>query len=121
MPLIQCPDCAESISDAAPACIKCGRPIKAPSVAAAPVESLSVEPEVSAAIQGSKLRQDLGSAIGFVGLPIAMVAGFATSATIGWIVAFSVVIWAATVHYGKPATHRPTAPPNGKGQEPTEW
>ncbi|QDZ29058.1 zinc-ribbon domain-containing protein [Noviherbaspirillum sp. UKPF54] len=28
MPLIKCPDCGNSISDAAPACIHCGRPMK---------------------------------------------------------------------------------------------
>ena len=27
MPLIQCPDCGKGISDAAPACINCGRPM----------------------------------------------------------------------------------------------
>lgn len=28
MPLIECPDCHEQISDAAPSCPKCGRPVK---------------------------------------------------------------------------------------------
>ncbi|HEX7122385.1 MAG TPA: zinc-ribbon domain-containing protein [Gemmatimonadaceae bacterium] len=28
MPLIQCPDCGKQISDAAPTCIHCGRPIQ---------------------------------------------------------------------------------------------
>ena len=27
MPLITCPDCQTEISDAAPSCIKCGRPM----------------------------------------------------------------------------------------------
>lgn len=35
MPLITCPDCSSQVSDAAPACPKCGRPIAA--VAAQPV------------------------------------------------------------------------------------
>lgn len=30
MPLITCPDCGNSVSDAAPACIHCGRPLQAP-------------------------------------------------------------------------------------------
>ena len=30
MPLIACPDCAAEISDAAPTCPKCGRPMRAP-------------------------------------------------------------------------------------------
>lgn len=32
MPLITCPDCQRQISDAAPVCIGCGRPIAAPPV-----------------------------------------------------------------------------------------
>lgn len=28
MPLINCPDCGQSVSDQAPTCIKCGRPLK---------------------------------------------------------------------------------------------
>lgn len=31
MPLITCPDCGHSVSDAAPACIHCGRPLRAQS------------------------------------------------------------------------------------------
>ncbi|WP_437306109.1 zinc-ribbon domain-containing protein [Sorangium sp. So ce388] len=30
MPLVQCPDCQAQISDAAPTCPKCGRPMVAP-------------------------------------------------------------------------------------------
>lgn len=30
MPLIACPDCQQQVSDAAPACPRCGRPIAAP-------------------------------------------------------------------------------------------
>lgn len=120
MALMQCPNCAASISDLAPACIQCGRPMKRPTVVTAPSESLSVEPEVNAAIQGSKLRQDVGSSIAFVGLPIAMVIGMATSAATGWLVAFGVMVFAVVVHYGKPKTHRPSAPTNN-AQGPTEW
>lgn len=28
MALLQCPDCSASVSDAAPACVKCGKPLK---------------------------------------------------------------------------------------------
>lgn len=41
MPLITCPDCGTQISDAAPACVKCGRPMAAPVVS--PTESQLVE------------------------------------------------------------------------------
>ncbi len=27
MPLIQCPDCSQQVSDQAPACLRCGRPL----------------------------------------------------------------------------------------------
>jgi hypothetical protein len=33
MPLIQCPDCGKDVSDMAPACIHCGRPLKGAVVA----------------------------------------------------------------------------------------
>lgn len=29
MPLISCPDCGAQVSDTAPSCVKCGRPIAA--------------------------------------------------------------------------------------------
>ncbi|MFL2635107.1 MAG: hypothetical protein ACJ0J6_04610 [Dehalococcoidia bacterium] len=32
MPLITCPDCQKEISDAAPSCIKCGRPMESKSI-----------------------------------------------------------------------------------------
>lgn len=31
MPLIKCPDCGREVSDQAPACVQCGRPIGGPS------------------------------------------------------------------------------------------
>src|SRR5687767_3057807 len=34
MPLIKCPDCGKSVSDAAPSCIGCGRPMQQNKVAA---------------------------------------------------------------------------------------
>lgn len=37
MPLVPCPDCQRSISDAAPACPHCGRPANAPATGPAPV------------------------------------------------------------------------------------
>lgn len=33
MPLINCPDCENKISDSAPTCIHCGRPMKEPAAA----------------------------------------------------------------------------------------
>lgn len=30
MALVQCPDCGQQVSDAAPACVRCGRPLQPP-------------------------------------------------------------------------------------------
>lgn len=37
MPLIQCPDCGKDISDSAPACINCGRPMSKPTYNSEPI------------------------------------------------------------------------------------
>lgn len=55
MPLIQCPDCGTDISDSAPSCVKCGRPMETrkPAVSPTPYVSSrspdSSEPTVSIA------------------------------------------------------------------------
>lgn len=43
MPLVTCPDCAREISDQAPACVHCGRPMQRPSAlpAAAPERGIA--------------------------------------------------------------------------------
>jgi hypothetical protein len=43
MPLITCPDCRSSISDAAPACPHCGRPIAHASSYYAPAQTVVVQ------------------------------------------------------------------------------
>lgn len=96
MPLITCPDCEKRYSDAAPACIHCGRPTM--SAAIDPISEPMAQ-NVRAGVQSSKRRQDVGSAIAFVGLPVAMVIGMATSATAGWTVAVAVCVLAVIVHY----------------------
>lgn len=96
MALIKCPDCEKEISPRAPSCIHCGAPIQA---------DLQNQPSAGSAAankagqQRSKLRNDLGSAIAFVGLPIALVVGMATTPTTGWLVAVAVCVLAVVVHY----------------------
>lgn len=97
MALITCPDCEKQISDAAATCIHCGRPVTA---ATPPPAASDMASDVHAGVQSSKLKQDLGSAIAFVGLPVAMVIGMATSASTGWMIAVGVCIVAMIVHYG---------------------
>lgn len=96
MALIKCPDCNKEVSSRAATCIHCGGPLKT---------DLIDQPSAGSAdanIKGqqrSKLRNDLGNAIAFVGLPIAFVIGMATSSTIGWMVAIGICVLAVIVHY----------------------
>jgi len=96
MALITCLDCEKQISDAAATCIHCGRPVTA---VAPPPAAPDMASDVHAGVQSSKLKQDLGSAIAFVGLPAAMVIGMATTASTGWMVAVAVCVVAVFVHY----------------------
>ena len=55
MALVTCPDCQAQISDAAPACPKCGRPMAAAAPVAAPVAVQNVvttRPETSVVTWG---------------------------------------------------------------------
>jgi len=58
MALITCPDCQAQVSDAAPACPKCGRPMAAAAPVAAPVAVQNVvttRPETSMVTWGCAL------------------------------------------------------------------
>ncbi len=48
MPLVTCPDCGERVSDAAPACIHCGRPNPAAGASRAPAFTQGSVPELAA-------------------------------------------------------------------------
>jgi 1,4-dihydroxy-2-naphthoate octaprenyltransferase len=98
--LITCSDCSKQVSDQAPTCIHCGRPMR-PDDPRSPVPG-SVE-ATHRAVQRSKLRTDVGQAIAFVGLPVALVVGMATNAWLGWIMALIVLGTAIAVTYA----HRP--------------
>ena len=97
MALISCPDCAKQISEQAASCIHCGRPIKA-DLTGQPLPG-SAEANKKGQ-QRSKLRNDLGNAIAFIGLPVALVVGMAASAMAGWITAIVVLGVAIWIAYG---------------------
>lgn len=56
MPLIQCPDCGKGISDSAPACVNCGRPMPRSSAPIFKDEKSGFEP--SPFLAGSSSGQD---------------------------------------------------------------
>ena len=90
MPLINCPACGKGVSDQAVSCIHCGHPLKQnPSVQSSSVRA----GEVKKGRQRSKLRNDMGSAIAFVGIIIAVIAGAVSGS-------FAVGIIAALVFTG---------------------
>lgn len=96
MPLIQCPDCQNEVSDRAPACPKCGAPI-APSAVASP--SAGSKEAVHKGNQKSTFKQHLGNGIAFVGICVAVVAGMAGGFQVGAGVAFGAVLIGVIVAY----------------------
>jgi hypothetical protein len=96
MALINCPDCNKGVSQRAAACIHCGCPLHVDLKGQPSAGSAQANKEGQ---QRSKLRNDIGGAIAFVGLPVALVVGMATSFTTGWMVAMAVCVLAAVVHY----------------------
>lgn len=96
MALRKCPDCEKDISESAAICIHCGCPLKVDLKNGA---SPGTSEAIKQGTQKSKLRNDLGGAIAFIGLPTALVAGMATSSAIGWGSAVAVCIAAVWVTY----------------------
>ncbi len=77
MPLIACPDCGSQVSDLAPACIQCGRPIAAAAPVPVPFTTRNVRAR-SGVADGIKIGFGM-----FVLLPILMIAGcFACAALV---------------------------------------
>ena len=96
MALINCPDCGKGISDQAASCIHCGSPLK---------QDLVTQPSAGSADaakkgrQRSKLRNDVGMAIAFIGIITAVIAGavsgsFATGIVIA-LVSTGIGVWIA--------------------------
>lgn len=97
MALITCPDCGKQVSEKAASCIHCGRPLQSDLVGQPSAGSAEANKKGQ---QRSRLRTDLGSAVAFVGLPVALVVGMATSAMAGWVTAMVVLGIAMWITYG---------------------
>lgn len=78
MPLITCPDCKKEISDAAPACIHCGRPMQR----TVPVSTVSAAPMFPAPLPSPTTHSD-SSSLARVGVLLLILGG------IGLIYAFN--------------------------------
>jgi len=74
MALVRCPDCSKEVSDQAPACIHCGRPLKQTTQ---PGSAKAVEEGV----QRSRFRYDAGTAIGTVGVILGIIVLFSDPVT----------------------------------------
>lgn len=97
MALVTCPDCRKQVSEQAPSCIHCGRPLKADLVSGPSAGSAEAAKKGQ---QRSKLRTDIGQAIALVGLVIAIFVGMAASPVAGWVLALAVLGFAIWVTYG---------------------
>lgn len=84
MALVSCPDCGKQISDQASACNQCGRPLKADLMGSPSAGSAD---SVTTGRQRSKLRGDMGQAIAFLGIMVAVFVGMAFGATLGFVTA----------------------------------
>lgn len=93
MPLIQCPDCGVDVSDLAPACARCGRPMATLAPPSAPPATGSTGGNVIASLAslcipglGQLTQGRIGPALAFF-----FAAFFAWFLLLGWIFHF----WAA--------------------------
>ena len=98
MGLVTCPDCAKEVSDQAAACIHCGRPLSADVVQKPAAGSAEA---AKTGRQRSKLRNDLGNAVGLVGFAAAVVIGIASgSLAIGFVLAIAAIGLGLWIAYG---------------------
>lgn len=98
MGLVTCPDCQKEVSDQATACIHCGRPLSSDLVdkpAAGSAEAAKT------GRQRSKLRNDLGNAVGLIGFAGAVVVGIAAgSLALGFVLALAAIGLGLWITYG---------------------
>jgi len=98
MPLIDCPDCGKQVSDHATSCIECGRPLHVDLLSRPAAGS---DEAVKTGRQRSKLRNDLGNALGLFGVGGAIVAGtMSGSFALGIVLALVALGLAIYVAYG---------------------
>ena len=96
--LRKCPDCGQDVSDQAPSCIHCGRPFAQDLVEKPSAGSSEAH---KAGRQRSKLRNDLGNAIGLVSVAVSVFIGAAAgSFMVGVIAAIAGISFGLWVAYG---------------------
>lgn len=76
MGIVKCPDCGKDISDAAPSCLGCGRPMKTSATSTPVKEALNDNSSSSGLV---------GAFIAVIGLIVGCVAAFASSFILGII------------------------------------
>lgn len=89
MALIKCPDCNKEVSDAAPSCIHCGRPLKA-----SPANGLPSENVVPIEQTGKnfKIAQLLGGLMIFLGL-VSIFSGSSEVAVGLWVIGLCLALY----------------------------
>lgn len=93
MPLIDCPECQQSVSDRATACPKCGHPISAR-------RKQDVTGGTFSGTQKEKRRSAGAHLVAFLGIVIGFIVGATTHFALGFIVAFAAVALAVVMEYG---------------------
>jgi hypothetical protein len=102
VPLISCPDCGKQVSDRAPACIGCGRPIAQTGGLAPALASLGRAETAQAVKEGQQRaegRRSVGNLMTFAAIVIGIAVMFA-SPVLGLLVILGGMGAAAWVKYG---------------------
>ena len=98
MGLIECLDCGNQVSDQAPSCIHCGRPLSPDLVGEPSAGSFEA---MKKGRQRSRLRSDLAMPVAMAGVILGyLVAIGSGSFAIGWVVALVGVAFGLWVGYG---------------------
>ena len=98
MGLIACPDCQTEVSDQAPNCINCGRPLSHDLVDKPAAGSADA---MKAGRQRSKLRNDLGNVVGLIGFGGAWIVALLTgSITVGVVLSIAAIALWLWITYG---------------------
>ena len=100
MALIECPDCHQQISNSAPACPHCGRPIREARADRELLSDKGQETDVRRGTQRSKMRYELGGAVAFGGIILGIFVGFAASSlTIGFVLVVAAIVLGLFVQF----------------------
>lgn len=108
MALINCPDCGKRISDQAPECNQCGRPMQPARTEAEESTEDPTSPESQPTTAGSQrpgLPEDPGLAIGGIGAGIGVAIIVSHSVTAGLVIAGITVAIGLWIQYGPYRRH----------------